>query len=182
MRVVPRWLASVGIVAAVLAMSAGACQRDPEGPAPPPGDLGADPIPDEATRGGIDAVYSRLVQTDRAADGGPPQQCFHLIRLRPDGAAQFGNGCTDGGQGAAPLLDDPATWPDETERADYGYANGRLWLRAVAWNSLEEEYSMAQYSASYCDASLRLGGEPALGDPTYALLSGAAPPDAPACP
>ncbi len=176
-----RWFAPVGVAAAVLVTSAGACQRDVDRPAPAPEDLGAAPIPGEATRSGLDSVYARLTRTDRPADGGPPIECFHLVRLVPDGAARFGHGCTDAGDGATGLLDDPAIWPGDTERADYGYADGRLWLRAVAWDPLAEEYALAEYTAAYCDGSLALGGEPGLGDPTYALVSGAAPPGAPPC-
>ena len=181
MRVAPRWVATVGVVAAMLATSAGACRRDAGQPAPAPAELGAVTLPASADAG-VEATYARLTRTDRPADGGPPIECYHFVRLTRAGSASFGSGCTDSGDGPAALLADPAIWPGDTERGDYAHADGRLWLRSVAWDPLADEFVLTEYTGSYCGDSLLLGGEPGLGDPTYRRVAGAAPAGAPACP
>jgi len=173
---VSRWLGRLGVVVAVFATTAGACQQEYEGELPTPTELDAAPFPTGAATGGIEATYARL--TSEEPDG---TQCFHLIRLSGKGEAQLSQGCSTGG--VEQIAADQRTWSARSTVGDYASGAGSVWLRVVSWDGLEESLNLDVYEFAACGTELR--SPPRLDSTTrvrpYTLVTGAAPRDTPAC-
>ncbi|HWL42342.1 MAG TPA: hypothetical protein VNQ73_05315 [Ilumatobacter sp.] len=163
---VPRWAAGLAVVAGVLATSAGACQRKQPEPTPAPAELGARSLPEGAATTGLDATYAVLTATDRG-------ECFHLVRLAADGTADTGQGCSP--DGVTAVLAAEVTWTGEPRTGDYAWRAGELTVRVVGWDPLAEQFELTEYAATYCGETLVVENS------TYALASGATPPDATPC-
>jgi hypothetical protein len=156
--------------------SAGACQRELEGPLPSPEELGAGRFPEAATVGGLDATYARLAREE--PDG---EQCFTLLRVDPAGVARLGTGCSSDGVEA--LVADEDVWTVQERLGDYAYGGERVWLRIVEWDPLAEEVVLDQVELAACGTELRPteAPEPFLVVHPYRLVTGDPPPDAPPC-
>jgi hypothetical protein len=174
-----RWRRTLGLVAAGLALfvtTAGACQREPEGPLPTPDAMGARPFPDGATVGGLQATYARLTREE--PDG---EQCFRLLRLATTGEATLGDGCSREGVGA--LAADQDVWLAWERLGDYAHRDGRVWVRIVAWDALAEEFVLDEFELASCGDELRTTEEtrPFLVVHPYRLVTGVAPPQTTGC-
>jgi hypothetical protein len=173
---VNRWLSLFGCIVVALTTTAGACQQEYDGELPTPAELGAAPFPTGAIPGDLEAIYARL--TSEEPDG---TQCFHLIRLSGRGEAQLGQGCST--SGAERIAADQATWSERLHVGDYAFRTGRIWLRVVSWDGLEESLTVDLSEFGVCGMQLRTlagAGSTVVVRP-YDLVAGAPPSNTPAC-
>lgn len=169
----------LGVVAAVLVTGAGACNPSHDGPLPSPDEAGAEPLPDGAVTEGLDAVYAQLSDTE-----GDGTRCYHLYRLQPDGEARYANACSkDGPYAAASARGAWSTDPDYAYVGDYGYLDGRIWIRLVSWDFIPGDYALSRLERRYCDTELpRIEPPPPnRTEHPLVLVAGSGPPDAEPC-
>lgn len=167
---------ALGLALMVLATTAGACGRDVPDSIPTPDEIGAPPHPEASITEGLDATYAKLSRRD--PDG---THCFSLLRLLPSGAAAIRTGCSADGPKA--VADDPDTWTFPGGDGDYGFLDGRLFIRTTRWDPLAEETVIGTFELTYCDAQLTSS------DPSspyrivrpWELVAGAPPPDDAPC-
>jgi hypothetical protein len=166
----------LGLGAVALTTTAGACQQDHEGELPSPEEMEARPFPAGTIAGDLDAIYARL--TAKEQDG---TECFDLIRLTPQGEAQFSEGCSTGG--VEEVAADERVWSAREYVGDYAHAEGRIWFRIVSWRFPEDELALAEFELISCDTELHSPEEPPANMTVhpYTLVSGAVPPDTPRC-
>jgi hypothetical protein len=166
----------LGLGVVVLTTSAGACQQDYEGDLPSPEEMEALPFPSGAVTGELDAIYARL--TAKEQDG---TQCFGLIRLTPQGEAQFSEGCST--EGVEEVAADERVWSWREYVGDYAHGEGRIWFRIVSWRFPEDELALDEFELISCDTELHLPEKPPARVTVhpYTLVSGAVPPDTPPC-
>lgn len=163
----------------MLVTAAGACNPSHDGPLPSPDEAGAPPLPDGVVTGGLDAIYAQLSASEQ--DG---TRCYHLYRLLPEGEARYANACSEDGPYAA--ASNARTWttdPDYAHVGDYGYLDGRLWIRLVSWDFITADYDVSMVERLYCATELRSPQPPPANRVVHPLelVAGAGPPDAEPC-
>lgn len=129
-----------------LVLSAGACNNFDRVPIPPPDELGAEPFPEGATVGGIDATFGRPPEST----GGEHDGCGSYYRFRPDGSVV---------QTPWDCRRDSETFDEFVERAathytaaqgDYAVMGQQVLLRLVERDMLAQEMLLYLVDADIC--------------------------------